>query len=65
VNFDNAMIKKAVLRLNGDKQKVILMHFIDGLSYGEIALALNKSEGAVRVIQYRALSDLRSLVRRD
>jgi RNA polymerase sigma-70 factor, ECF subfamily len=65
MNFDNTMIKKAVLRLNGDKQKVILMHFIDGLSYEEIARALNKSEGAIRVIQYRALSDLRSMVTQD
>ncbi len=62
MNFDNAMIKKAVLKLTGDKQKVILMHFIDGLSYEEIAKALNKNEGAIRVIQYRALSDLRGLI---
>jgi DNA-directed RNA polymerase specialized sigma24 family protein len=41
------------------------MHFIDGLSYEEIAKALTKSEGAIRVIQYRALSDLRSMVTRD
>ena len=65
MNFDNAMIKKAVLKLSGDKQRVILMHFIDGLSYEEVARALNKSEGAVRVIQYRALSDLRGMVKRD
>lgn len=65
MNFDNAMIKKAVLKLTGDKQKVILMHFIDGLSYEEIAKALNKSEGAIRVIQYRALSDLRGLIERE
>ena len=65
MNFDKAMIKKAVLRLNGDKQKVILMHFIDGLNYGEIARALNKNEGAVRVIQYRALSELRGFIERE
>jgi RNA polymerase sigma-70 factor, ECF subfamily len=65
INFDNAIIKKAVLQLTGDKQKVILMHFIDGLSYEEIAKALNKNEGAIRVIQYRALSDLRGMVKRE
>ena len=41
------------------------MHFIDGLTYEEIAKALNKSEGAIRVIQYRALGELRSLLKRD
>jgi RNA polymerase sigma-70 factor (ECF subfamily) len=65
MNFDNSMIKKAVLKLNGDKQRVILMHFIDGLGYEDIARALNKSEGAVRVIQYRALTDLRGMIKRE
>ncbi len=64
-NFNSAIIKEAVLKLNGDKQRVILMHFIDGFSYEEIARALHKSEGAVRVIQYRALGDLKRLLKRD
>jgi len=41
------------------------MHFIDGFSYEEIARASNKSENAVRVIQYRALEDLKRLLKRD
>lgn len=62
-DFDNTAIRGAVLKLRGDKQKVILMHFIDGFSYREIARALNKSEGAVRVIQHRALEELRVRLR--
>ena len=65
MNFDNSVIKAAILKLKGNKQKVILMHFIDGLTYEEIAGALNKNEGAIRVIQYRALGELRSLLKRD
>jgi RNA polymerase sigma-70 factor (ECF subfamily) len=65
INYNKAIIKEAILRLKGDKQKVILMHFIDGLTYEEIALALNKSEGAIRVIQYRALGELKSFLKRD
>jgi RNA polymerase sigma-70 factor (ECF subfamily) len=65
VNFNNALMKETIHKLKGDKQKVILMHFIDDFSYEEIAKALNKSEGAVRVIQYRALDDLRHLLKRD
>ena len=64
-NLDNALLKEAVLRLKGDKQKVIIMHFIDGFSYEEIARALQKSENAVRVIQFRALEDLKRLLKRD
>ena len=63
-NLGRSLVRMAILKLRGDKQRVILMRFIDGFSYGEIARILNKSEGAVRVIQYRALNDLRhSLVR--
>ena len=65
INFNNSLIKEAVLKLKGDKQKVILMHFVDGLSCEEIAKALNKSEGNIRVIQYRALTDLKRLLTRD
>jgi len=65
IGFNQSYIRSAILKLKGDKQKVILKHFIDGFSYREIARALNKSEGAVRVIQYRALNDLRLTLKRD
>jgi RNA polymerase sigma-70 factor (ECF subfamily) len=65
INYSKAIIKEAVLKLKGDKQKVIIMHFIDGLTYEEIARALNKKEGAIRVIQYRALNELKSFLKRD
>jgi RNA polymerase sigma factor (sigma-70 family) len=64
-SFSNALIKKAVEKLKGDKQKVIMMHFIDGFSYEEIARTLKKSEGTIRVIQYRALKDLRRMMTKD
>jgi len=63
--LDRDHVKDAVSKLKGDKQKVITMHFIDGFSYQEIARTLHKSEGAVRVIQYRAFNDLRRLLMRD
>jgi RNA polymerase sigma-70 factor, ECF subfamily len=63
--FNRDLVKQAVLKLEGDKQKVIMMRFIDGFSYEEIAQAMNKSEGAIRVIQYRALNELRRWVKRD
>jgi len=64
-NLDNRQVKAAVLKLKGDKQKVIIMHFIDGFTYEEIARILHKSEGAVRVIQYRALVDLKLILKQD
>jgi RNA polymerase sigma-70 factor (ECF subfamily) len=55
-------LKSAISKLEGDKQKVLLMHFIDDFSYSEIAKALKKTEGAVRVIQFRALNELKKIL---
>ena len=42
-----------------EQRQVIVMRFIDDLSYQDIAQILGKSVGAVRVIQFRALTNLR------
>jgi len=63
-NLNKSYVRKAILKLKGEKQKVIMMRCIEGFSYREIAHLLNKSEGSVRVIQYRALSDLRRILMR-
>ncbi|MEE9400267.1 MAG: RNA polymerase sigma factor [Dehalococcoidales bacterium] len=64
VNLNKSYVRKAILKLKGEKQKIIMMRCIEGFSYREIAHLLNKSEGSVRVIQYRALSDLRRILMR-
>lgn len=56
---DGERVWRVVKRLRGDQREVIVMRFIDGLSYPDIAQILGKSIGAVRVIQYRALCSLR------
>ena len=61
-SLNKEKVREAIFKLKIERQKVVLMRFIDGLSYDEIARVLNKSEGAVRVIQYRALSDLRRIL---
>ena len=50
---------RAVHSLRGDQRQAIILRFVDGLSYPDVAQVLGKSIGAVRVIQYRALSALR------
>ncbi len=51
-----------VRHLPGDQRKVIVMRFVDDLSYQDIARILGKSVGAVRVLQFRALSNLRRML---
>lgn len=62
---DGERVWEGVRRLKGDQRQVIVMRFIDGLSYPDIARVLGKSIGAVRVIQYRALCALRRRLEDD
>jgi len=59
---DGERIWQGVRHLRGDQRQVIVMRFVDGLGYPDIAQVLGKSVGAVRVIQYRALSTLRRIL---
>lgn len=54
-----------VRKLPGQQRQVIVMRFMDGLSYRDIAHILGKRVGAVRVIQYRALANLRPFLKDD
>ena len=62
---DGEQVWEGVRRLRGDQRQVIVMRFIDGLSYPDIARVLGKSIGAVRVIQHRALCALRRRLEDD
>lgn len=56
---DTDRIRSAIRLLDQDQQNVVVMRFVDELSTKEIAAALGKSEGAIRVIQHRALKNLK------
>ncbi|MDO8577696.1 MAG: RNA polymerase sigma factor [Dehalococcoidales bacterium] len=55
-------LQQAISKLNKVKQKVLIMRFIEDRSYPEISRALGKSEGAVRVLVFRALMDLKKII---
>lgn len=52
----------AIRKLPEEQQQVIVLRFIEGLSHAEVARIINKSQGACRVIQHRALSALHRLL---
>jgi RNA polymerase sigma-70 factor (ECF subfamily) len=54
-----AMLSQLVERLPDLQRQVIEMRFIDGKSIREIAAALERSDGAVKQLQLRALENLR------
>ena len=60
--IDADKLRRAISRLDKPRQKVLMMHFIDDMSYSEMSRALGKSEGAIRVAVCRALVDLKSRI---
>lgn len=62
VRFEQARVRRAVLRLKPDQQQVITMRFLEDLDTQDIAAALGKTEVNVRVIQHRALEQLRRML---
>ena len=61
--FTQQEVRRVILQLPEDQQQVILMSFIEGFGYSEIAAALNKSEGNIRVIVHRALKRMREILK--
>jgi RNA polymerase sigma-70 factor (ECF subfamily) len=51
-------LRRALDELPDDRRQVVVLRFVDGLSAREIGAVLGRSEGAVRVLQHRALRQL-------
>ncbi|TET38686.1 MAG: sigma-70 family RNA polymerase sigma factor [Dehalococcoidia bacterium] len=65
VRWEQRELERAIMQLRPEQQLVIVLRFIDGFEYSEIAALLRKSEGAVRVIQHRALKELRRILGKE
>jgi RNA polymerase sigma-70 factor (ECF subfamily) len=62
LQFTRRDVRKAILQLPEDQQQVIILCFIDGLEYSEVAALTNKTEGNIRVIVHRALKRMRKIL---
>ncbi len=61
--MDVRRVTDALKQLKPEYQDVIIMRFIEDLSPKEIAVALQKSEGAVKLLQHRAVKQLQQLLK--
>jgi RNA polymerase sigma-70 factor (ECF subfamily) len=55
-------VRDAVLRLRDEQRQVIMLRFVEEMDYRDVAEVIGKSIPAVRVIQHRALGNLRRLM---
>jgi len=63
--FEQQRLQRAILQLRSNEQQVIMMRFVEGFQYAEIAALLGKSEGAIRVMLHRALVALRRILEKE
>jgi RNA polymerase sigma-70 factor (ECF subfamily) len=64
-SFEQQRLQRAILQLGGDEQKVVILRFMEGFEFAEIAFLMKKKEGNVRVILHRALVKLRNILEDD
>ena len=55
-------VRAAIAQLKPEYQDVIILRFIEDLPLKEVAKAIEKSEGAVKLIQHRAMKELKKLL---
>ncbi|HKJ27406.1 MAG TPA: sigma-70 family RNA polymerase sigma factor [Anaerolineales bacterium] len=63
--LDSAELAAAIHKLDDTLQQVIILRFLNELSHAEAAAVLDLKEGHVRVLQYRALKQLRKHLREE
>ena len=56
-------VKSAIKLLKPEHQDVIMMRFVEDLPIKEVASALDKTEGAIKIIQHRAINELRNALK--
>jgi RNA polymerase sigma-70 factor (ECF subfamily) len=54
----NASLLDAVKKLNSEQQECVVLRFLQGMSVLETAQAMEKTEGAIKALQYRAVRTL-------
>ena len=57
-----AELRTAIGQLTFEQRQVVALKFIEGYKNAEIAQMLNKNEGAIRALQYRALRSLQTIL---
>jgi RNA polymerase sigma-70 factor (ECF subfamily) len=65
VKLTNVRLRKVIRKLPDNHQQVIILKYINELSNSEVADAMGKSEGAIRTLQFRALQELRTLMKNE
>lgn len=59
---DREQLRVALGRLTEEQAQVIILRFLEDLSIAEVAVAMDKTEGAIKALQYRAVLAMRRVM---
>ncbi len=62
LNIEHQEVRQTLTQLREDYRTVLMLRFLSGLSPAETGQVMGRTPGAVRILQHRALSALRSLL---
>lgn len=62
IDFEQQELTEIIAELPQNQRQVVVLKFIEGLNNKEIGKIMRKSEGAVRILQMRALTALRKKI---
>jgi RNA polymerase sigma-70 factor, ECF subfamily len=62
---DRLALEEAMRQLTAEQQRILSLRFFADMSNSEIARVLNRSEGSIKAIQYRALQSLQRILERE
>jgi RNA polymerase sigma-70 factor, ECF subfamily len=65
VQRNASLLYEALSKLTEEEKQVVVLRFAEGLTHLEVGAIMGKTEGACRVIQHRALSNLYALLRQN
>ena len=61
-SLDAERLRAAIRRLTEEQAEVVSLRFLEGYSISEVAAMMNRTEGAVKALQYRAVATLRTIL---
>ncbi len=64
-SLDAQRLRTAIDRLTEEQSEVITLRFLEGYSISEVAEMLDKTEGSIKALQYRAVTTLRQLLQHE
>jgi RNA polymerase sigma-70 factor (ECF subfamily) len=62
LNINGQKIRAALGRITNEQRQVVILRFVEGWEFDEIAASLKRPVGAIKALQYRAIASLRNFL---